>query len=136
MLNDYSGELLADIDLGMFTKEALIDLLELYGKLWLATDGFWYLTVKERLRNEDALACDLSFWEKYSKYEAQRLTKIMGIKGNDVAAFIKNFQVSPWFRNLEHKLEIKTRNHILLTVVNCPTLLALEKEGEGRENSI
>lgn len=102
-LDNYSGELLAEIDLEMFSKETLIDLMNLYGRLWLATDGLWYLTVKQKLGNEEALACDL---------------------------------LSPWFRNLEHKLEIKTRNHILLTVVNCPTLIALEKEGEKREDSI
>lgn len=136
ILRDYGGEFLPEMRFETFSKGTLIELLRLYGRLLLAADGFWYLAVKERSGNEEALACDLWAWEKLSKYELEHLTKLMRIHGNDVVALLKTFQLSPWFWNLECKVEVKNRNHAVLEVTYCPTLIALEKEGEGREDSI
>jgi len=111
-------------------------LLTLYAKLSAALDGFWYLTVKERASNEEALACDIGAWGKYCNYEMKRITQQLNIRGSDVTALMKAIQVTPWFWNTEHKIEIKNQNTAILTVTRCSTLSALEKEGEGRENEI
>ena len=136
MLRDYSGNYLPEMRLERFSKGTLIELLRLYSRLYMALDGFWYLAVKERNGNEEALACDLWVWEKASKYELARVTKLMKIEGNDVAALARAFQVGPWFWNLEYDMEVKNKNHAVLTVSHCPTLVTLEKEGTGREDSI
>lgn len=136
ILRDYNGEFLPEMRLESFSKDTLIELLRLYARFYLAIDGFWYLSVKERSSNEEALACDLLAWESVVKYESKRLTKMMKIDGNDVAALVKTLQLSPWFWNLEYKLEVENRNQAMLTITHCPTLIALEEEGEGREESI
>ncbi len=135
-LNDYSGEFRPDLRLGDFSPDTLVELLALYGKLYMALDGFWYLAIKERVSNEEALACDIRVWERASRYEMTNITKRLNIQGNDVIALMKGFQVSPWFWNLRHKVEIENRNNAILTITHCPTLDALENEGEGREREI
>ena len=135
-LNDYSGELRPDLKFSDFSHSALADLLALYCKLYMAMDGFWYLTVKEKISNEEALACDIQTWEKACKYEMAKITKQLNIQGNDVVALMKAIQVTPWMRQTQFEIEVKDENNAVLVVTHCPTLIALEKEGEGRENEI
>lgn len=135
-LSDYSGEFNPDIRFEDFSKDFLVELLKLYSKLVLAIDGFWYLAIKERDSNEGAALCDMWAWEKEVKYEMNRLAKLLKIQGNAVVTLMKALQMSPWFQNLEYNIEIINKNNAVLTIAHCPTLEALEKEGEGRERTI
>jgi len=129
---DYSRDFDPALSWQSFSKDALIELLRLYGQLFAAVDGFWYLSVKEKISNEQALDCDLWVWEKATRYELSRLTKAMNIQGNDVAALMKAFQLSPWFHFTEYKIDLKNKNHAILTIIRCRTLESLEKEGGDR----
>ena len=117
------------------SKAELIELLRLYSKLLLAIDGFWYLAVKEMVNESTAAACDLWVWEKYSPYEFKRLMPLRNIKGSDLEAFATALGFSPWFSNLSCRFTREGENKLTLTVLECPTLQALEREGEGRENT-
>ena len=134
-LRDYSGQLNPNIKLENFSKDVLVKLLKMYSRLYLAVDGFWYLSVKEKVNNDMALACDLWVWGKQCKYELERITKLLNIQGKDVVSFLKAFQLSPWMWNLQYEIEVKNSNICVLTIIQCPTLEALEKEGEGREKT-
>jgi len=135
-LSDYSGELLPELDLEDFSSETLRELLRLYSKLYMGLDGFWYLIVMEKFGNDAALDCDIKVWERAGRYEMKNVTQQMNIQGNDAAAFMKALQLSPWYSTVKSQMEIVDPNTAILTVTNCPTLNALEKEGEGRENQI
>ena len=135
-LNDYGGCLKPDISMEDFSRDALLSMVQLYCRLFLAVDGFWYLAVKERFSNEDALACDMWTWEKMSRYELDRITKTMKIHGKDVVSLIKAFQLEPWMWNAKYRVEVKNQNYVILTFVDCPVLVSLEKEGQGREETI
>ena len=135
-LKDYRGQFLPNLRLSDFSPDALARMAGLYCKLYMALDGFWYLTVKERVSNEEALACDIQLWEKLSKYEMFNITEQMNIRGNDVIALMKAIQLVPWLQRMQYEIELNNHNHAILTVTGCPTLNALEKEGEGREKEI
>ena len=135
-LNDYSGEFLPNLQLNDFSPSTLAELSALYCKLYMAMDGFWYLTVKERISNEEALACDIQTWERVCKYEMAKITKQLNIQGNNVVALMKAIQVTPWIRQTQFKIEVRSDNNAILVITHCPTLIALEREGEGRENEI
>jgi hypothetical protein len=132
-LNDYSGPIRPNLRLEDFSKEALIRLIQVYSGLYHALDGFWYLSVKERFSNEDAVACDLWTWEKQRNRGLERLTDVMDIQGSDVSALVKAFQIDPWVWGVDYEIEVKNANNILLTYKECPTLQAFEREGKGRE---
>ena len=135
-LHDYSGEFLPELKFSDFSSDTLAKLLALYCRLYMALDGFWYLTVKERSGNEEALACDIRTWERVARYEMEKIAKQLNIRGNDVIAVMKAVQMTPWLRQTQFEIEPKNHNEAALTVTHCPTLDALEKEGEGRENQI
>ncbi|GAI02666.1 unnamed protein product, partial [marine sediment metagenome] len=86
-------------------------------------DGFWYLAIKERINNEEAMACDMWVWERQARYEFKQIAKLMNVQGNDVVALMKLFQLSPFFiYNLKYTIDMKNRNHGILTVTHCRTL--------------
>ena len=59
-LNDYSGQFLRSLKLSEFSSATLAELVALYSKLYVALDGFWYLTVKERA-SKDEICCQWEF---------------------------------------------------------------------------
>jgi hypothetical protein len=133
---DYSGEFVPDIGCGDFSKDTLVELLKLCSWIMRAIDGFWYLAIKERRGNEDAFACDLWAGERVIGSVLERLTKLLGIEGKDIPAMMKFLQMDPWLWSHKYKLEVRDTNLGMLTVAHCPTLVALEREGEGREKLI
>ena len=136
LLTDYSGKLVRDLKLSDFSHDTLVALVKLYSKLYIGLDGFWYLTVKDRLGDKEALACDLQVWENLIKYSNARFRRQLKIRGNDVASVLKTIQVCPGFQNMRYKIEANGENNAILTVTYCSTLDALEQEGKGREDQI
>ena len=108
-LFDYSREPIPDLKFTDFSYETLIELLKLYSQFYMALDGFWYLTIKDRLSNEEALTCDIKVWEKMWKYELSRITKLLNIQGNDIAAFAKEDKsvcAIPVLDNVECRMDL------------------------------
>ncbi len=116
-------------------ESKLEELLNIYGRLYFAMDGFWYIAVMNRFGNDIAMELDLWVWRKMVKYEMDRLSKALSIEGNSVAAAVQGLAASPWFRVAEHVVDLHSNDRAVLTVTRCPTLEALEKEGAGREST-
>jgi len=122
-------------ELEELSKEKLVELVRLHSKLFFAMDGFWYLAVRELVSEDMATTCDLWVWDKYARYELKRLLPLLNIEGDDLAAFAKAFSFSPWFSNLKHRFTQEDKNKVTLTVLDCPSLDAMKREGMGRENT-
>jgi uncharacterized protein DUF6125 len=135
-MDDYGGGLVPNLQFSDFSKDTLVKLLELYGKFFRALDGFWYLSVKEHHGNDEALACDIDTWQRLCPYEMEKLAEVMNIRGNDVPAAMKAIQLNPWLQQTKFTMEIENSRYGVLTVTKCPTLEALEREGNGRETEI
>ena len=135
-LTDYSGEFNPHIEFKDFSRDFLLGLLNAYSGYILRVDGFWYLTVKDRNGDDEAFTCDMQVWERMQVYELEMTCKLFKIQGNDVATMMKAMQMSPWMWIYTYNIEFKGPNHSILTITHCPTLLALEREGQGREQRI
>ncbi len=132
-LDDYRGEFFPDLKLSDFSPDTLVQLLKLYSKLYMAMDGFWYLAVKERAGDQEALACDIKVWEDMVKYETLMIRRQLKIRGNDITSLMKVTQLCPWFQLTISNIEIEDSSRATLTVVYCPTLESLENKGQGTE---
>ncbi len=135
-LEDYAGDFDPNLRFENFSKDVLVRLLKLYSKMYYSLDGFWYLSVKDRVNNDEALACDLWVWERLTKQSMVELAELLKINRNGVEGMMKALQVSPWAFIQKSSVEFKDKNHAILTYTYCPTLEALEREGEGRERVI
>ncbi|MEJ2046744.1 MAG: DUF6125 family protein [Dehalococcoidia bacterium] len=132
-LVDYSGEFSPDLKLSDFSPDTLVQLVKLYSKLYMAMDGFWYLSVKGRVGGKEALACDIKVWEDMVKYETLMIKRQLKIRGSDIASLMKVTQLCPWFQLTSSSIEIKDSRRATLTVAYCPTLESLEAKSEGTE---
>jgi len=130
-LRDYSGELIPNIKWADFTHATLSKLLNLYSKLYMALDGFWYRSVRERAGDKEALAYDMKVWEDMIRYETAMIRRQMKIRGNDITSLMKATQLCPWFQLTVSSIEIESDTRASLTVAYCPTLEYLESKGEG-----
>lgn len=136
-INDYSGPFDPHWSPEKLSKEALLKLVKAYSDYIYRLDASWYVTVKNRLGNDEAFACDRHVWEKkLQAYELKLMTGALNIHGDDVVAVMKYMQATPWASVGERQIDIKDSNHATLTIHNCPTLSAIEKEGNGREKLI
>lgn len=135
-LVDYSGEFDPKFNHDKFTKQTLLKLLKAYSEYILRVDGFWYLTVMDKWGNDEAFDCDVRVWERLTRYEMKAISNLLNIRGDDVVTVMKAMQASPWVWIDDRKIEVKNNDHAMITFRTCPTLLALEKEGMGREKLI
>ncbi len=135
-LIDYSGRFDPDFSHDKFSKETLTRLLKTYSEYLLTIDGIWYLTVMDKWGNDEAFRCDVKVWEKALLYELKVMSEALNIHGNDVATVMKYMQAHPWMWNYEYDIDVKNNDHAIVTYHTCPNLLALEKEGAGREKLI
>jgi|MudIll2142460700_1097286.scaffolds.fasta_scaffold51318_2 hypothetical protein len=135
--SDYSGPFDPQWSPEKLSREALLKLVKAYSEYIYRLDGSWYMTVKNRQGNDEAFACDRHVWEKkLQAYELKLMTGALNIRGDDVVAVMKFMQATPWAAVDKREIDIKNNNHAVLTIHNCPTLSALEKEGTGREKLI
>lgn len=123
----------ADAKLKALSKKELIDLVKLSSRMILALDGFWYLSVKELAGNAKALERDNWVWDRVMRFYVDELARLLNVQGRDVADYMKVMNPRPEGLVLEERVEIVNRNDAIRTVTYCPTIVALEKEGEGRD---
>ena len=135
MENSEGREAAAEIDLKLedLPSESLVGLVRLYSRLMMDIDGLWFLSMKNRVSNEEAIACDNWVWGKVVKKMLDDLANLIGVQGRDVVDFMTVIQATPLHYVVEEKIEAQNRNHATLTVISCPTLAALEKEDAGRD---
>jgi hypothetical protein len=135
-LYDYSGDFDPSFDYGKISKEGLVGLLATYSNYIRKLDGHWYLSAMNKCGDDVAYDCDVAVWGKLMRLELRIASEMMNIRGDGLSSVAKYFQVSPWFWNFDFSLDLKENERLIVTFVNCPTLLALEKEGLGREKKI
>ena len=122
-----------DFRLESLPQETCVRLLRLYCRMMVALDGFWYLACADRTGTEAAVESDLWVWNRLSRYVTHDLARALGIEGRQVADYVKVLQARPQHVLFAEEWEVPGRDRAVHTVRRCPTLLALEEEGQGRD---
>ncbi len=132
-LADYSGPFDPDFSYDRFTKETLLKLIRSHAEYVRRIDGQWYLAVMQECGNDAAFACDAIVWEKLEAYTMKTTSNLLNIHGDDVVTLIKALQANPWSSSYKFNVDLINNDHAIISFINCPTLLALERDGSGRE---
>ena len=135
-LKVYNLESLVSSQFENCSRETLITLLSFYARLYMVLDGHWYLSVKERFGNEQAIDADLQVWEKQTRKEVLGLTKLMDFRNRDVLSLMELSAIMPSTVGSKGYIEVRNRDDCTLNITHCPTARALEEEGEGREETL
>jgi hypothetical protein len=59
--------------LDSYSKEELIDLIEIYSKNWLALDGVWFQSIERKFGMDEAMLHDEEAWKNFTVIEAKRI---------------------------------------------------------------
>lgn len=69
-------------DLEDWSREKLLDYIELLSKNWLAHDGCWFLGIEEELGMETAIKYDVKGWERFTVIEAKKIKQFLNLEEN------------------------------------------------------
>ena len=136
LMADYSGPFDPTFSHGKLAQQTLTRLLRATAEYMRRIDGHWYLSVMEKWGNDEALDCDIKVWERLVTYEMKMVSNLLNIRGDDVVTVMKALQASPWTLTYACDIDVRNNDDAIVTYRNCPTLLAIEKEGKGREGLI
>jgi hypothetical protein len=129
-LNDYGGPFKPDLTFNDFSKEFLLKLMTVWQFGWIRMADSWYTAVESRYGAQAALDCNLEAWSKVAERVNPRYPKIANIQLNTVLDSLKCLQV-PLDNNIGPlypvEYEIKNPNHVIMTIVQCRSLIAYEK---------
>jgi hypothetical protein len=132
-LQDYSGELNTELRYENLSKDVLVKLLKEYARLLVATDGMWNTIIAKEVSPEKAIEWETQVWERHYDVEFPRIVKILNITGDDVVTMFKlmQFTADGYASGDQYKsdIDIKSKNHIVLTLTRCRTLEYFERHG-------
>ena len=131
----YDIESLVSSYLESYSKEKLIALLAFCGRLYMLLDGHWYLSVKQRLGDEQTVDIDLQVWGKQERKEVEGLAKLLGFQSRDVISLMELSVIMPSAAGSKGYIEVRNKNDCTFSITHCPIFRTLEKEGEGREKT-
>jgi len=134
-LNDYSGPFKPDLTFNDFSKDFLLKLMHIWQYAWLQMDAAWFDAVKERFGDKASYDCATAAWVRVGERINPRYAKIANIPLNNVIDSMKVLQLpldntTGGLYPVEH--DIKSDNHVIVTVKQCRSLLFFESKAPER----
>jgi hypothetical protein len=128
-LNDNSGPFYPNLTHRNLSKDFLLKLMHGYQYAWIIMSGGYYDAVKARYGSEEANKCELASWMRVGEKVNPRYAKIANIKLETVLDSLKAEQL-PLDNTVglyPAEYDIKSPNHVIMTVMKCRTLDYFEK---------
>lgn len=113
------------------SKEQLIELLEIYAKNLIALDGTWFQSIEHDEGMEVAIHHDVEAWRRFSKSEARRIKKFLGLEEHPGLAGLAQ-ALALRCQSAANVDEITIEgNTLLYRIVDCRVQNARERKGMG-----
>ncbi len=115
--------------LNKFSKDELIQLIEIYSKNWLAMDGVWFQSVERKSGMEEAMFHDLAVWRSFTVIEAKRIKEFLGLPEQaGLAGLAQALQLRLYANLNEAQIEL-SGNKLIYTMTKCRVQTARERKG-------
>ena len=128
-LSDYSGPFYPNLTHRNLSKDFILKLMNGYQYAWIIMSGGYYDAVKTRYGSDAANECELASWMRVGERVNPRYAKIANIQLNTVLDSLKVTQL-PLDNTVglyPAEYDIKSPNHVVMTVTKCRTLDYFEK---------
>jgi hypothetical protein len=117
-------------DLDSLSREEAINYLKFISGLALAVDGLWFMAAEKITGYDRALEMDVDVWTRYAKIVVTRIRRNFEINGTGLEALKEIIQHDPmWWSMGELKLIEDSPSQLAFEVIDCPSLMAMEKMG-------
>ncbi len=116
-------------NLNTYSKEQLIEIIEIYSKNWLAMDGVWFQSIERKFGMKEAMYHDAEAWKRFTVIEARRIKEFLKLSDNSGTDGLQRALGLRFYANLNED-KIETDGNILYyTSVNCRVQRARERKG-------
>jgi hypothetical protein len=136
-LKDYSGPFNPKLTFADFSKEFLLKLIPIWQYAWLHMTEAWYDAVKKRFGDDAANHCEQEAWIRIAERVNPRYAKIANIPLKTVIDSMKVLQL-PLDNTMGGlfpvEYDIKSPNHVILTIRQCRSLQFFEAKQPERIN--
>lgn len=113
------------------TKDQLIELVQLYGRLALAIDGSWFLEVEKLHDLDKAIQLDEDVWRRCGRSDGRLLMRFLGIEAaTSLEDICRLYLLTPVLGNMGATAEIKD-DRCYLSVSECRPQQSRHKDGLG-----
>ena len=115
--------------LSRYSKEELIELIEMGAKNWIAMDGVWFQSVEKKCGMEEAIYHDEEAWRRFTVIEAKRIKEFLSLcEHPGIDGLKKALELRLWASMNNDTFEIDG-NTLIYTSVDCRVQRARERKG-------
>lgn len=115
--------------LSQYTKEELIELIEMGAKNWLAMDGVWFQSIEKKCGMDEAMYHDGEAWRRFTVIEAKRIKEFLNLDEHPGIEGLKRaLELRMWASMNNDKIEIDS-NVLIYTSIDCRVQRARERKG-------
>lgn len=112
-----------------FSREELIQLIEIYSKNWLAMDGVWFQSVEQKLGMDEAMYHDMEAWKRFTVIEAKRIKEFLKLPENAGLEGLKKALSLRFYANINEDEFVLDGNKLIYRNVDCRVQTARKRKG-------
>ena len=112
-----------------YTKEELIELIEIYSKNWLAMYGVWFQSIEKKFGMDEAMSHDAEAWRRFTVIEARRIKKFLHLEEQaGVEGLAKALRLR-FYANINQDAVEIDGNTVTYTAIDCRVQTARKRKG-------
>ncbi len=112
-----------------YSKEQLMELIEIYSVNWLAMDGVWFQSIEEKLGMDEAMYHDAQAWKRFTVIEAKRIKTFLKLPDNAGLDGLKKALSLRFYANINDDETVIEGNTLTYSAINCRVQRARERKG-------
>lgn len=101
------------------SKDELIEIIEMYSKNWLATDGVWFQSVERKFGMDEAMFHDGEAWKRFTVTEARRIKEFLKLGENSGLDGLEKALKLRFYANINKCEYIRSENKLVYRAVEC-----------------
>ena len=116
-------------NLSSYTKDELIELIEIYSKNWLALDGVWFQSIERKLGMDEAMYHDAEAWRRFTVIEAKRIKNFLKLGDNSGIEGLAKALRLRFYANINEDRIVISDNSLIYSAVDCRVQTARKRKG-------
>jgi hypothetical protein len=111
------------------SRENLLEIIDMYSKLWLAMDGVWFQSVEKKFGMAEVMEHDKNIWGIYTVLEARRIKEFLKLPAQAGLDGLKNALGLRLYANINDDEIIIKDNTLVYRTLDCRVQNARKKKG-------
>lgn len=112
-----------------YTREQLIELIEIYSKNWLAMDGVWFQSVESKFGMKEAMEHDCNIWKLFTVIEAKKIKKFLCLPAHPGIEGLKQALQLRLYANINKDEIITEGSTLIYKTLECRVQHARQSKG-------